>query len=146
MYDPTVGRWTTEDPIEFEGGDTDLYRYVGNSPTDGIDPMGLQVRMDQRPRPRPPVLTPTQPQTGYPNKTPFDSNMPRSVYEWPGWYFSRNFTPGNLISSVNGVSYPKRLIFDQGCVGLAKLRIGSPIYVPGDRHLPGIWFIDPNAA
>jgi uncharacterized protein RhaS with RHS repeats len=31
-YDPTVGRWTTEDPIAFEGGDANLYRYVGNSP------------------------------------------------------------------------------------------------------------------
>lgn len=41
-YDPTIGRWTQEDPIEFTGGDPNLYRYVGNEPTDWIDPSGLQ--------------------------------------------------------------------------------------------------------
>ena len=41
-YDPTIGRWTQEDPIGFEGGDANLYRYVGNSPTNATDPMGLQ--------------------------------------------------------------------------------------------------------
>jgi hypothetical protein len=40
-YDPTIGRWTSEDPISFEGGDADLSRYVGNSPTNFIDPAGL---------------------------------------------------------------------------------------------------------
>lgn len=29
-YDPTVGRWTTKDPIGFAGGDTNLYGYVAN--------------------------------------------------------------------------------------------------------------------
>ena len=27
-YDPTIGRWTTEDPIAFDGGDFNLYRYA----------------------------------------------------------------------------------------------------------------------
>jgi uncharacterized protein RhaS with RHS repeats len=40
-YDPTVGRWITEDPIGFEGNDANLYRYVGNSPTNYLDPSGL---------------------------------------------------------------------------------------------------------
>ncbi len=44
MYDPTVGRWLSKDPIEFEGGDADLYRYVGNGPTDATDPSGLQIQ------------------------------------------------------------------------------------------------------
>ena len=30
-YDATVGRWLSTDPIGFEGDDTNLYRYVGNS-------------------------------------------------------------------------------------------------------------------
>jgi hypothetical protein len=41
MYDPTVGRFITEDPIGFAGRDTNLYRYVGNSPTNATDPTGL---------------------------------------------------------------------------------------------------------
>ena len=40
-YDPTVGRFISEDPIAFEGGDANLYRYVGNSPTNFTDPLGL---------------------------------------------------------------------------------------------------------
>ncbi len=41
MYDPTVGRWLSNDPIGFAAGDTNLQRYVGNSPTNYVDPTGL---------------------------------------------------------------------------------------------------------
>ncbi len=41
-YDPKVGRWISEDPIGFAAGDSNLYRYVGNSPTNATDPNGLQ--------------------------------------------------------------------------------------------------------
>tara|TARA_B110001454_G_scaffold219057_1_gene249563 strand:+ start:3855 stop:5351 length:1497 start_codon:yes stop_codon:yes gene_type:complete len=40
-YDPETGRWTSKDPILFEGGDTNLYAYVGGDPMSYIDPMGL---------------------------------------------------------------------------------------------------------
>jgi hypothetical protein len=40
-YDPTIGRWTSEDPIAFEGGDANLYRYVGNDAANAVDPSGL---------------------------------------------------------------------------------------------------------
>ena len=39
-YDAEVGRWISEDPIGFEGRDANLYRYVGNSPTNVTDPSG----------------------------------------------------------------------------------------------------------
>lgn len=42
MYDPTIGRWLTEDPIGFAGEDMNLYRYVGNGPTNATDPSGLK--------------------------------------------------------------------------------------------------------
>jgi hypothetical protein len=41
MYDPGVGRWLEQDPIGFSGGDPNLYRYVGNAPTNASDPSGL---------------------------------------------------------------------------------------------------------
>ena len=40
-YSPTLGRWTTNDPIGFQAGDVNLYRSVGNSPTNSTDPSGL---------------------------------------------------------------------------------------------------------
>jgi RHS repeat-associated protein len=39
-YDATVGRFVSEDAIGFEGGDSNLYRYVGNSPLNYTDPYG----------------------------------------------------------------------------------------------------------
>lgn len=40
MYDPTIGRFLSEDPLGFEAGDMNLYRFVGNSPPNGTDPSG----------------------------------------------------------------------------------------------------------
>jgi RHS repeat-associated protein len=42
-YDAVIGRWTQEDPIGFAAGDSNLYRYVGNSPTNWSDPSGLEI-------------------------------------------------------------------------------------------------------
>ena len=39
-YESTTGRWVSEDPISFFGGDANLYRYVGNDPVGQIDPSG----------------------------------------------------------------------------------------------------------
>lgn len=43
MLAADTGRWLTEDPVGFAAGDTNLYRYVGNSPTNVSDPTGLFV-------------------------------------------------------------------------------------------------------
>jgi RHS repeat-associated protein len=40
-YDPEVGRFISEDPIGFGGGDVNLYAYVGNNPILFVDPWGL---------------------------------------------------------------------------------------------------------
>ncbi|MBM4092314.1 MAG: RHS repeat-associated core domain-containing protein, partial [Planctomycetes bacterium] len=40
-YDPGLGQFLSEDPARFEAGDVNLRRYVGNSPTNTIDPTGL---------------------------------------------------------------------------------------------------------
>lgn len=37
----TSSRWSSQSPLGFEGGDTNLQRYVGNSPTNYTDPTGL---------------------------------------------------------------------------------------------------------
>jgi RHS repeat-associated protein len=41
-YDPSVARFISQDPIGFEAGDANVYRYVGNGPTNATDPSGLQ--------------------------------------------------------------------------------------------------------
>jgi RHS repeat-associated protein len=42
-YDTEVGRFISEDPVGFDGGDVNLYAYVGNNPVLLIDPLGLAV-------------------------------------------------------------------------------------------------------
>ena len=42
-YDPVLGRWIGIDPICFEGGDANLYRYVHNNPAHATDPSGLAI-------------------------------------------------------------------------------------------------------
>ncbi|WP_428737715.1 RHS repeat-associated core domain-containing protein [Sulfurimonas sp.] len=40
-YDPYTGKWTTKDPIDFSGGDSNLYGYVLQDPVNLVDPEGL---------------------------------------------------------------------------------------------------------
>jgi RHS repeat-associated protein len=40
-YDSTTGKWGAKDPILFNGGDTNLFGYVGNNPVNKADPYGL---------------------------------------------------------------------------------------------------------
>jgi len=40
-YDPVAGRWTSKDPIRFEGGDANLYGYIISDPVNYIDSNGL---------------------------------------------------------------------------------------------------------
>ncbi len=40
-YSANLGRWVQTDPLGFEAGDTNLYRYVQNSPLTWNDPSGL---------------------------------------------------------------------------------------------------------
>jgi RHS repeat-associated protein len=41
FYDPEKGRWLNLDPIGFDAGDSNLYRYEGDGPTNATDPSGL---------------------------------------------------------------------------------------------------------
>ncbi|MEW4368022.1 RHS repeat domain-containing protein, partial [Aliikangiella maris] len=40
-YDPQAGRWTSKDPIRFNGGDSNIYGYVFSDPVNWIDLNGL---------------------------------------------------------------------------------------------------------
>jgi RHS repeat-associated protein len=40
-YDPASGRWTARDPLLYQGGQANLYAYVGNNPINFRDPTGL---------------------------------------------------------------------------------------------------------
>jgi RHS repeat-associated protein len=46
-YDPQVGRFVSEDPIGFRGGDANFYNYAVNDPINLTDPDGNQFRADR---------------------------------------------------------------------------------------------------
>ncbi|MGH7139756.1 MAG: RHS repeat domain-containing protein, partial [Pirellulales bacterium] len=48
-YDAAAGKWISEDPEGFGADDTDLLRYVGNSPIEGIDATGLDPQINPAP-------------------------------------------------------------------------------------------------
>ena len=80
-YDAAIGRFVSQDPRGLAAGDTNLYRYVGNSPTNSIDPTGMQ----------PPNPAPTLPPnwgapgfgTGSPGVIPY---TPASSQPGPGFW------------------------------------------------------------
>ena len=43
-YEPASGRWTSRDPILFDGGQTNLYAYVDNDPVNFVDPNGTGIK------------------------------------------------------------------------------------------------------
>ena len=45
-YLPEIGKWTAKDPIDFAGGDSNLFGYVANDPVNLVDPLGLEEYSD----------------------------------------------------------------------------------------------------
>ncbi|HZZ81299.1 MAG TPA: RHS repeat-associated core domain-containing protein [Gemmataceae bacterium] len=45
-YDSATGRWASQDPMGFDAGDSNLYRYVNNMPTISTDSSGLVGQHD----------------------------------------------------------------------------------------------------
>ncbi len=82
-YDPTVGRWTSKDPIGFGGG-SNLYAYCGNDAINRVDPDGK----------RPLSKSETAFLDGY-----FGSSLDTSVIDLGYSLGSRSWSPyGNRIS------------------------------------------------
>ena len=46
-YSPAIGRFTARDPLGFDAGDPNLYKYAGNQPTNNTDPSGTMISYDK---------------------------------------------------------------------------------------------------
>jgi hypothetical protein len=79
-YSPTLGRWTSLDPLSYAAGDVNLYRTVGNNPLNSLDPSGLDdVRTVSMTPPLPPPhhVPPAPSPSSYnrPNPTPYQRTL-----------------------------------------------------------------------
>jgi RHS repeat-associated protein len=71
-YNAQIGRWTTKDPIGFDGGDANVYAYVGNNPIMFSDPSGL-CRKQEKDSEVPPEC---------PESTPIGTKAGEAALEW----------------------------------------------------------------
>jgi RHS repeat-associated protein len=93
-YAPRLSRFIQEDPIEWAGGDTNLYAYVWNAPTLYTDPSGLASFPFRpghgwsrwpKPNPNPRPIRPTRDQPPTPaGEPPPDPTIP-DMSKWPWW-------------------------------------------------------------
>jgi RHS repeat-associated protein len=79
--DPVDGRWLNQDPKGFAAGDTNLYRYVFNTPTIATDPTGLMGSVCQI-GPNPPPEPPGYPTP--PTRSPKPVGPPTPPNPFPG--------------------------------------------------------------
>lgn len=85
--DPIVGRWTSKDPIRFDGG-ANVYGYSADDPINRFDPTGL--------RPPGPLILPPDPR---PIVDFFKNNSPESLFNdlW-SWLFPPEPKPLPVLS------------------------------------------------
>ena len=96
MFDPSIGRWTSEDPIGFDAGDPDLTRYCENDPTNATDPSGLVIALQRRPG--------TTKDAGDRGLVRISYTTPQSAHEF-GYGTSLNGLPCNFKITVRKADY-----------------------------------------
>ncbi len=87
FYDPQLGRFISEDPIGFRGGDVNLYVYVKNQPLGSIDPAGTEILTARQYEI--PMLPPLPP---HPPPPPFD-------------YYGLLFGDGGILTRSTGEEF-----------------------------------------
>ncbi len=70
-YDPSSGRFLSQDPLQFGGSTPNFYEYVRNGPTNFSDPLGLQEPAPSLPPTSPPPGPTLVPQAPAPAPSPF---------------------------------------------------------------------------
>jgi hypothetical protein len=145
MYNPIVGRWMEEDPLDFKAGDADKYRYAGNNPTNLTDLSGLQGRI-------PPIAEAAADEVGRRRR---EKAMRTGLGRWDAasFYFDALGGPPvyepaqDLWSAVAGAllnegkTTPEASKYQEGCYGLVELRIKKTAYDPENY-----FFTDPADA
>src|SRR5262245_53410370 len=125
-YDADTGRWISQDPLGFDAGDSNLYRYVANRPTGASDPSGKVL------------FTPLDILALSWDKAKAEAEWPTSLGDFPAVPYFEWAMKG---VSVNPASIQKKSFlflfktvsfqltmdaakFRMGCMGLQWLRLG----------------------
>jgi RHS repeat-associated protein len=125
-YDAVVGRWLSQDPIGFGGGDANLYRYVQNDPTNAADPAGTgPMAPNVLIPPLLPVFPPPEPVPPLPMPSVAEAFNPQP--------------PGAIDPSVlSALSAPLWLPGGRQYVDLSRYMHPQPRAIPGIDLPPGV--------
>jgi RHS repeat-associated protein len=110
-YAPGIGCFVSEDPLGFGGGDTNLYRYGANSPTNFTDPSGRFPYSTMRAIAGPPTraiadgLLFLSPRRRRPR--PSESQIGHNLFYyqnagWVDWHHAERSQPAAVIAKVRG--------------------------------------------
>jgi RHS repeat-associated protein len=98
-YDPSVGRWLSEDPLGFGGG-PNLYAYVEGSPINNVDLLGLQA-VPAMPWPgAPPIFFPPVAIPGTKENDDFVKGTMGAIRSIEGWITIAAILLRNRVKSV----------------------------------------------
>ena len=126
VYSPGLGRFLQTDPIRFQAGDNNIYRYCGNNPISGADPMGLCGGTFQ------PAYIPSGGQVNNVLGGDFSQNQPST---------GEGNESGNQPSGVSSfgftVSYTSNNINYTSSIGIAMGNDGIAGYATGQTGLAG---------
>jgi len=126
-YDPNTARWMAKDPIDFSGGDLNLFGYVGNNPINRIDPLGLRSLTDSEKN----YLTPYISQRDLNNADVHVGEMPWYAPEW-----AAGITRGNDIY-IRDPNQTFNTPGDMGLLGHELVHVGQ--YGDGMTWLSYLW-------
>jgi RHS repeat-associated protein len=142
-YDPVTGRFISRDPSGFGGGDANLYRYVGNGPTDAIDPSGAQA--DRRPL-NPIIVNPNNtgvligPDPMGPDGRPVPGYLSHKAYDYYYHYIKK-------IPLKNIKHFDDPQSYDKAIKELVALKLKYPQVIYHTHSRPGSLYFykgDPN--
>jgi RHS repeat-associated protein len=85
-YSPTMGRFISEDPLGFGGGQNNFYAYVGNDPLTAIDPSGMDCVTSNG------YVSCSYPGGGPAFRIPAPSNFPATLSPNDFWYHKYDVT------------------------------------------------------
>ena len=118
------------DPLGFAAGDANLYRYVGNDPTNEVDPTGLQGSLiDTTKYPNPVSFTLSNPQQTMVLIGPPHKGATNDPHQYVGTYFKKKDVPdANIINYKNMEDLKKQL---SACPQLKKGRFDVVVWNHG---------------
>jgi RHS repeat-associated protein len=156
-YDPDIGRWINRDPMG-EAGGLNLYDYVGNSPFDWRDPMGLVFRPPRNPNNSPRWPDYYQLNLGIPTGTPVTWTPSYSIDRYGNQYgsllsFGAGRPAGSCSLTANWLDRSSTPSEDDLYSFLTALGLtvgagffvgGSESYTPGSGWATGVGFFTPQ--